>query len=589
LQWALPVRSCRACGATASIGIRPTEVEVDLKGDITVAGTFAGALDIGAFTIQGAGTDDSGMFDADLFALHLKGTGDSAAKAGTYAKACKPQAAVLGELTVEPGGGGSGRIVSDPPGIDCPGQCSAIFSAEKPVVLTATPGPDSTLVAWSGPCQGHAGCSITVVQDTHVGVRWDKPSVTLLQTFGGATVIDAATAMDANGSVWTAAAYSDGVLNMGAPLTSTGGVDVGVAVHDMAGQLVWSKSFGGAQAEYGPVLAAVPQGGAFLEFASSSDTLDVGTGPLAKPTGLYTPVIVRLDAAGKTAWAMRLPLPAQGAGAKIDVRTDGSATLVFPADSATKIGSFDVTLTAAGSVVVEVSPAGEITHAFALPSLAVMAMTRLSTRVIVAGSVQKATDLGLGPLPATVGLEHVLVALDLNGKALWQKAKLPEATHATVRALAPLPDDQWLAAIHSDGGLWQGQSPPPRLLGRYDADGTLLSFLGGVPIQSLWHVKTNPEGSAVVVADIAASALMTGLPWPAGALGRTVFAWSPAGEILWARASFTAEPSIHGVGFAGKRCSVVGNGTVAGQVLDWGGVTATAAGPSDGWRMTMAW
>jgi hypothetical protein len=42
-------------------------------------------------------------------------------------------------LTVTLVGPRSGRIVSDPPGIDCPGKCSARFGLDSEVVLDAIP------------------------------------------------------------------------------------------------------------------------------------------------------------------------------------------------------------------------------------------------------------------------------------------------------------------------------------------------------------------------------------------------------------------------------------------------------------------
>lgn len=55
-------------------------------------------------------------------------------------------------LTVTVGGGGAGRITSDPPGIDCPGQCTASFGFGAQVELTATPDPDNVSDPWGLDC-----------------------------------------------------------------------------------------------------------------------------------------------------------------------------------------------------------------------------------------------------------------------------------------------------------------------------------------------------------------------------------------------------------------------------------------------------
>lgn len=53
-------------------------------------------------------------------------------------------------LTVDSSGDGSGRVVSDPNGIDCPGTCSAGFPNPTRVTLSAVADPGSTFVGWTG-------------------------------------------------------------------------------------------------------------------------------------------------------------------------------------------------------------------------------------------------------------------------------------------------------------------------------------------------------------------------------------------------------------------------------------------------------
>jgi hypothetical protein len=53
-------------------------------------------------------------------------------------------------LTVTLAGGGSGRVTSEPEGIDCPGICSAGFPIPTRVFLTATPDEGSRFAGWSG-------------------------------------------------------------------------------------------------------------------------------------------------------------------------------------------------------------------------------------------------------------------------------------------------------------------------------------------------------------------------------------------------------------------------------------------------------
>lgn len=77
---------------------------------------------------------------------------------------------------------GTGRVLSTPAGIDCPGKCSATFAPGTKVSLAATPAEGWKLDAWKGDCTG-ASCEVTVTKETKVtsalkliDARWD-PSV----------------------------------------------------------------------------------------------------------------------------------------------------------------------------------------------------------------------------------------------------------------------------------------------------------------------------------------------------------------------------------------------------------------------------
>src|SRR5688572_2068534 len=71
-------------------------------------------------------------------------------------------------LTVTLEGNGSGRVVSAPEGIDCPGTCSATFAAEQTVTLSATPDLGSSFAGFQEPCPGLRPCQVTLIGDVQV-------------------------------------------------------------------------------------------------------------------------------------------------------------------------------------------------------------------------------------------------------------------------------------------------------------------------------------------------------------------------------------------------------------------------------------
>jgi len=76
------------------------------------------------------------------------------------------------QLTVQPGGTGSGTVTSSPSGVNCTTTCTADLPKGTAVTLTATASPGSTFAGWSGLCTGTGPCSVTL-----------KASATVTPTF----------------------------------------------------------------------------------------------------------------------------------------------------------------------------------------------------------------------------------------------------------------------------------------------------------------------------------------------------------------------------------------------------------------------
>jgi hypothetical protein len=74
-------------------------------------------------------------------------------------------------VTVE--GDGSGSVNSVPSGIDCPGDCDALFNFSDVVTLTASVDNGSTFSGWTGACAGTADCVVTINSDESVAAIFD--------------------------------------------------------------------------------------------------------------------------------------------------------------------------------------------------------------------------------------------------------------------------------------------------------------------------------------------------------------------------------------------------------------------------------
>ena len=78
------------------------------------------------------------------------------------------------ELTVALAGAGTGRVTSDPFGIDCGTTCTAKYDAVTSVSLTATAAAGSKFVGWSGDCSGTGTCTLGMGQARAVTATFDR-------------------------------------------------------------------------------------------------------------------------------------------------------------------------------------------------------------------------------------------------------------------------------------------------------------------------------------------------------------------------------------------------------------------------------
>jgi hypothetical protein len=80
-------------------------------------------------------------------------------------------------LSVTKTGAGTGKVTSQPAGIDCGATCAGSFDYGTQVSLTATPDAGAVFKTWTGACNGQgATCKLTVTAETSTNAVFELPT-----------------------------------------------------------------------------------------------------------------------------------------------------------------------------------------------------------------------------------------------------------------------------------------------------------------------------------------------------------------------------------------------------------------------------
>jgi len=87
-------------------------------------------------------------------------------------------------ITVALAGNGTGKVTSNPAGINCPGTCSATYAQGTQVTLSEAAGASMYFGGWSGACTGTTTCSVTVNSAENITATFNAPDTLTVTTSG---------------------------------------------------------------------------------------------------------------------------------------------------------------------------------------------------------------------------------------------------------------------------------------------------------------------------------------------------------------------------------------------------------------------
>lgn len=197
-----------------------------------------------------------------------------------------PPPGAVGMQTVSVATVGSGKVTSDPAGIDCGGVCSLQYETGSSLTLAAVPSAIWQFVGWSGDCAGSAA-QLAVVVDADKSCTATFSMLPWAKSYGDAG--------DENG--YAIRQLSDGGYLVGGYTSSFGAGDYDFFLlrTDGVGNVLLQKSLGGASADTALSLAETADGG----FVVSGDSISFGAAD-------YDLLVIKYNADGSIAWQERL-------------------------------------------------------------------------------------------------------------------------------------------------------------------------------------------------------------------------------------------------------------------------------------------
>jgi hypothetical protein len=169
---------------------------------------------------------------------------------------------------------GSGKVTSQPGGIDCGATCTAPFATDSTVTLTATPTPGWSFAGWTGACAGTGPCPVTMSDPRAVTATFAPPDTVyaVAVAAGGGTVTS-----DVPGIVCGAACVASFGAGVPVTLTPSGPVTWGGActgsgscVVPMTRARSVTAAIGGVQPSQRPLAVSVTGKGTVVSAAGIS-------------------------------------------------------------------------------------------------------------------------------------------------------------------------------------------------------------------------------------------------------------------------------------------------------------------------------
>ncbi|MFO0593155.1 MAG: SBBP repeat-containing protein [Polyangiaceae bacterium] len=262
---------------------------------------------------------------------------------------------------------------------------------------------------------------------------------------------------DAQGDV-IVAGYFEGTMNVGGVvLTSSGATDAFVMKLDPNGDTLWAKRFGAGGAQLAQAVAVDGQGNIAI-LADGFQTIDFGGGVLTS-AGNYDMFVAKFDPSGAPLWSKRFGGANADFAQSLAFDGAGNILFTGKTDTALDFGS-GTPLPAAGgqdAVLVKLDPLGSYIwdkrFGDGANQFGVRVASDLQNEVLLAGGFESSINLGGGPLTAVGAVDMFVAKLNSQGSHLWSKRYGAAGTNPSILGMTASPAGDMFFVGQVDGAI----------------------------------------------------------------------------------------------------------------------------------------
>lgn len=227
-------------------------------------------------------------------------------------------------------------------------------------------------------------------------------------------------ATDAAGNAYVCGFAQGGASFGGVTVTNRGGVDVFLAKFDPSGTLLWVRTAGGSGVDVANGVA-LDGGGNVILTGYFSETAQFGNASITA-AGNVDLFLAKFDSDGNVLWARSAGGLEQDYGFAVAADVDGSIAVVGTLRGTTQFGATSVTGTGLRSYVARYGSSGSLDWVKAFPANEARAVTWSSGSLYVSGNFLGTLQLGTNSVTSVGTLDVFLARLSGTGESEWLRS-----------------------------------------------------------------------------------------------------------------------------------------------------------------------